>query len=193
MTRSARLSARRRTLLGPVVPTTAASTAASPLPLGAVRITGGTWAERQRVNREVSIPVGSRRLREAGNLRNLELAAEQVADPSREPRPEAYQGPVFMDSDIYKWLEAVLWEHAREPSPDLLDEVDVFSEALARAQAADGYLNSYVQVTRADQERYLDLAMGHEHYCFGHLLQAGGRGPPSDRRLSAVAGRAAGG
>jgi uncharacterized protein len=172
VTRSARLSARRTTLLGPVVPTTAASTAASPLPLGDVRITGGIWGERQRVNREVSIPVGSKRLREAGNLRNLELAAEQVADPSREPRPEAYQGPVFMDSDIYKWLEAVLWEHAREPSPDMLDEVDVFSEALTRAQAADGYLNCYVQVTRADQGRYLDLAMGHEHYCFGHLLQA---------------------
>ena len=72
-------------------------------------------------------PFGSRRLREAGNLRNLELAAEQVADPSLPPRPEAYQGPVFMDSDIYKWLEAVLWEHAREPSPELLAEVETFS------------------------------------------------------------------
>jgi uncharacterized protein len=29
-----------------------------------------------------------------------------------------------------------------------------------------------VQVVRADRDRYADLAMGHEHYCFGHLLQA---------------------
>ena len=131
------------------------------------------WADRQRTNRETSIAFGSRRLREAGNLRNLELAAEQVADPTLPPRPEAYQGPVFMDSDVYKWLEAVLWEHAREPSSELLAEVETFSQALAKAQADDGYLNTFVQVTRADQDRYRDLAMGHELYCFGHLLQAG--------------------
>ena len=172
MTTSAHPSTRRHATRGPVAPTSQASTATSPLPLGDVRITGGVWAERQRANRENSIAVGSRRLREAGNLRNLELAAEQVQDPSRDPRPEVYQGPVFMDSDVYKWLEAVLWEHAREPSAELLAEVEVFSGALARAQAEDGYLNSFVQVTRADRDRYADLAMGHEHYCFGHLLQA---------------------
>ena len=104
MTASAQPSARPGSPLGPVVPTAAARTASSPLPLGDVQITGGIWAHRQRVNREVSIPAGSKRLREAGNLRNLQLAAEQVADPSREPRPEDYRGPVFMDSDIYKWL-----------------------------------------------------------------------------------------
>ena len=157
---------------GPVAPTSAARTAATPLPLDATRITGGIWAARQRANRESSIALGSTRLREAGNLRNLALAAEQVANPSLGPRPDEYQGPVFMDSDVYKWLEAVLWEHARLPSPDLLAEVEVFSAALASAQADDGYLNSFVQVARGGQERYRDLAMGHEHYCFGHLLQA---------------------
>ena len=33
-------------------------------------------------------------------------------------------------------------------------------------------MNSYVQVTRAGRDRYRDLVMGHEHYCFGHLVQA---------------------
>lgn len=172
MTTSAHASARRQATPGPVVPTSSARSATAPLPLGAVTITGGVWAGRQRTNRMNSLAVGSRRLREAGNLRNLELAAEHVEDPARPARPKAYQGPVFMDSDVYKWLEAVLWEHAREPSPELLAEVEIFSGALARAQAKDGYLNSYVQVVRADRDRYADLAMGHEHYCFGHLLQA---------------------
>ena len=158
-------------VLGPVSPTQAAGSRLRPLSLTDAVITGGFWAERQRTNREVSIPIGSTRLRDAGNLENLRLAAEQAADPQRVPGREAYHGPVFMDSDVYKWLEAVSWECAREPDDALRDEVEVFSQALAAAQAADGYLNSFVQVTRGD-DRYQDLVMGHEHYCFGHLIQA---------------------
>jgi len=160
-----------RRVAGPVSPTPKARCATWPLPLSDVRITGGLWADRQRTNRQASIPIGSQRLRDAGNLENLGLAAGQVADPAAVPGPDAYRGPVFMDSDVYKWLEAVSWEHAREVSSELAAEVDLFSKALADAQAPDGYLNSYVQVARGD-DRYRDLAMGHEHYCFGHLIQA---------------------
>jgi DUF1680 family protein len=77
-------------------------------------------------------------LRDAGNLENLELAAQQSRDAKAVPGREAYRGPVFMDSDVHKWLEAVSWEHAREPSPELTGEVEFFSRALADAQAADG-------------------------------------------------------
>lgn len=152
---------------GPVAPTATARAATHPLPLSHVRITRGFWAERQRVNRTASIPLGSGRLREAGNLENLQVAA----DPTGRRGPDHYHGPVFMDSDVHKWLEAVCWEIAREPSDELLAEVEVFSRALDAAQADDGYLNSYVQVVRGD-ERYQDLVMGHEHYCLGHLIQA---------------------
>jgi uncharacterized protein len=156
---------------GPVRPTQQSRAATHPLPLSAVRITGGFWAARQRTNREVSIPIGSRRLRDAGNLANLELAARS-SDAEGMPDDEEYRGPVFMDSDVSKWLEAVCWESAREPSSSLSSEVETFSRALAGAQRPDGYLNSYVQVVRGDHDRYRDLAMGHEHYCFGHLIQA---------------------
>jgi uncharacterized protein len=159
------------TVRGPVIASAGASCATRPLALTDVRITRGFWADRQRVNREVSIPIGSTRLRDAGNLENLELAAVQAADPERVAGVEAYHGPVFMDSDVYKWLEAVSWEYGREPSSALSSEVDLFSKALEEAQDADGYLNSFVQVVRGE-DRYRDLAMGHEHYCFGHLIQA---------------------
>ena len=43
---------------------------------------------------------------------------------------------------------------------------------VAAAQAPDGYLNSYVTVVKGG-ERWGDLAMGHELYCAGHLIQAG--------------------
>ena len=157
---------------GPVAPTSTARTALHPLAVTDVRITGGLWAERQRVNREVSIPIGSGRLRDAGNLADLELAARFVADPALPPDPDAYQGPWFMDSDVYKWLEAVAWECARVDSDELRGELDLFGKAIAAAQHDDGYVNSYVQVTRAGRDRYADLVMGHEHYCFGHLVQA---------------------
>ena len=160
-----------RRVAGPVSPTPEAQCVTWPLALSDVRITGGFWADRQCTNRHASIPVGSRRLRDAGNLENLGLAARQDTGPAGGTGPEAYRGPVFMDSDVYKWLEALSWEHAREASSDLAAEVDVFSKALIEAQASDGYLNSYVQVVRGD-DRYRDLAMSHEHYCIGHLVQA---------------------
>jgi uncharacterized protein len=159
-------------IAGPVRPSAQAAVSQRPLQLSDVRITRGFWSDRQRVNREVSIPIGSSRLRDAGNLADLELAAQQLADQDHVPGPHAYRGPLFMDSDVYKWLEAVSWEYAYEPSADLRAEVDTFSKAVAAAQAPDGYVNSFVQVTRGGRERYRDLTMGHEHYCFGHLIQA---------------------
>jgi uncharacterized protein len=162
-----------RSAPGPVHPSPNASVRLRPLSLSDSRIVGGFWADRQRTNREVSVPIGSNRLREAGNLADLELAAEQLADPAAPVDAGDYRGPWFMDSDVYKWLEAVAWEIAREPSSDLLAEIETFSKAIAAAQAEDGYVNSYVQVKRGGRDRYSDLAMGHELYCFGHLIQAG--------------------
>ena len=60
------------------------------------------WQQR---NREASLPLALRQLEAAGNLGNLRLA---IAGGS-----EGYRGPVFMDSDIYKTLEAIGWELAR--------------------------------------------------------------------------------
>ena len=62
-------------------------------------IEGGLWAERRRFNREVLIPDGERRLKEAGNFDNLRAAAGLTDD--------AYTGRVYQDSDLHKWLEAV--------------------------------------------------------------------------------------
>ena len=96
------------------------------------------------------------------------------ASGAAEPAQPVYHGPVFMDSDIYKTLEAIGWELARDPgSPD--------GEALARfaanavtllenAQQPDGYLDSYIQVS--GEPRYSRLASSHELYCAGHLIQA---------------------
>ena len=74
-------------------------------------IDGGFWADRQRLNHDVLIPDGARRLEEAGNFGNLRAAAGRSEEP--------FRGMVFHDSDVYKWLEALGHELAREPSPEL--------------------------------------------------------------------------
>ena len=77
-----------------------------------------------------------------------------------------------MDSDVYKWLEAVAWEQGREPSEQLAAEQQEVTAAVAAAQLDDGYVNSYVQVKLGLDRRYTELDWSHELYCAGHLIQA---------------------
>jgi DUF1680 family protein len=146
---------------GPAAPTSKARVALRPLGIDDVRI-GGFWADRQQANIE-AIRIGRQRLEEAGNLQNLRIAAGHAEG-------EAI-GPVFADSDVYKWLEAVAWEYARRPSDELLEMQREVTAIVAAAQADDGYLNSVVQVRHLNA-RYADLPWSHEHYCAGHLIQA---------------------
>ncbi len=135
-----------------------------PIGLDRARITGGFWSPRQQRNAENAIPSGQVQLESAGNLQNLRLAAG-IGEG------EAI-GPVFADSDVYKWLEAVAWEYGRNPSDDLLSRQREVTAVVAAAQREDGYLDSVVQLRDGDEGRYQKLVWSHEHYCAGHLIQA---------------------
>src|ERR1017187_857119 len=160
------------TALGPVRPTAAAAVAHRPLDRGpldhgpldgaGVSLTGGMLHAWQQRNLEVSLPLALRQLETAGNLANLRLAISGTT--------EGYRGPQFMDSDLYKTLEAIGWQLARTAAPDLADSAGEATALLEKAQQADGYLNSSMQVTGAP--RYARLASSHELYCAGHLIQA---------------------
>jgi DUF1680 family protein len=133
------------------------------LPAGSVSLTGGLWSHRQAVNREVSLPHGYRTLEQVGNFHNLRLAASLIEGQ--------YRGLRFMDSDLYKWLEALAWQLACGPDDELQHIADATIDSIAAAQAPDGYLNSHYQVAKPGQ-RWTDLTDGHELYCAGHLIQA---------------------
>ena len=146
-----------------------ASSATALRPATAAEITGGLWADRRRLNREVSIPGGWNRLHQAGNFHNLELAAGRATGSYVNDLP-------FLDSDVYKWLEAVAWALADpvldSSSADRLRQQLAETERLLRdAQQSDGYLDSHFQV-RFPGERFVQLPWGHELYCAGHLIQA---------------------
>ncbi|HVX44581.1 MAG TPA: beta-L-arabinofuranosidase domain-containing protein [Mycobacteriales bacterium] len=137
-------------------------TALKPLGVDAVDVTGGVWGRWQRINREISLPMAAQRLEAAGNVHNLQLAAGRVTGE--------FRGPLFMDSDLYKTVEAYGWENARRHDPALRDFIRAIGDVAAAAQEDDGYLNSYVQVVT--HSRYAALDHSHEMYCAGHLLQA---------------------
>lgn len=133
------------------------------LPLRNVKITDGFWLRQQMTNRAVTLQDGYEKLERAGNFANLRHAAGWSDEP--------YRGPVFMDEDLYKWLEAVSHEIQNTGDPALVKLADETVALLAAAQQPDGYLNSYFQVV-APNKRWTDLDHGHEMYCAGHLIQA---------------------
>ena len=124
----------------------------------------GFWHARREVNARTSLPQGPDLLESAGNLHNLRLAAGTAEGEFQGAYP-------FVDTDVYKWLEAAAWQLAGQPSAELESDVDRIVALVAAAQQSDGYLNTWFQLVK-NGERYQDLRWGHELYCAGHLIQA---------------------
>lgn len=83
----------------------------SVVPFTQVEIKDSFWSPRRETNRLVSIPVNLAMLEKSGNLRNFDLAAARATN--------GFTGPVFMDSDVYKALEAASYSLATPADPEL--------------------------------------------------------------------------
>lgn len=79
---------------------------------------------------------------------------------------------VFQDSDVAKWIEAASYLLAAQPDLELERIVDRVIETIAKAQQADGYLNTYFTL-KEPGARWTNLAECHELYCAGHMIEAG--------------------
>jgi DUF1680 family protein len=133
------------------------------LGLDEVHLDGGFWGARQSVVRSVGLEHGYRMLGEWGNLDDLRLAAGTLKGE--------FRGPVFMDSDVYKWLEAVAYHAPDGLHPAIQRMADEVIGLVQQAQEDSGYLDSYYQVVAPDRH-WVEIPMGHELYCAGHLIQA---------------------
>src|SRR5262245_65373331 len=69
------------------------------IPVHAVTITDGFWGSRRAINGKSSIPSMEKLLEANGRMTNFLRLVKQSDAPQ--------QGPVYSDSDVYKWLEAV--------------------------------------------------------------------------------------
>src|ERR1035441_3195253 len=134
-----------------------------PVPFKDVIIQDSFWAPRRETNRVASIPFSLQKLEEAGNLEDMRLAARGPTN--------GFRGPVFIDSDLYKALEAASYSLATHPDPALEAQLDEIISLLAGAQQPDGYLNSYFTV-KEPGKRWTNLRDCHELYCAGHMFEA---------------------
>ncbi|MGY4741769.1 glycoside hydrolase family 127 protein [Streptomyces sp. ATMOS53] len=129
-----------------------------PLGLDEVRITGGFWARRRETNATATLDHCREWMERVGWIGNFRAAVEGRIQRDR-------RGREFADSDVYKLLEAMVWEPGYDLDPML-------TQSIAAAQEPDGYLNTAFG-RPGQQPRYSDLEWGHELYCYGHLIQAG--------------------
>jgi hypothetical protein len=134
------------------------------VPVSAVVIEDGFWSKRRRTNLAASIPSMHDELVAHGRMDNfLRLSGKSTA-------PQ--MGPVYSDSDIYKWTEAVGFALQSNDEPELRKTVDAMIRDVVAAQEPGGYLNTYfVGDKKPERMLYPTQTTGHELYCIGHLLQ----------------------
>jgi hypothetical protein len=133
------------------------------VPVHAVKMGDGFWSARRAINVEKSIPTMLAELEQHGVVDNfLRLEGKTKA---------ARRGPLYTDSDIYKWMEAVAFVLQSGDQPKLRAEFDRLTGIVAAAQEPGGYLNTYWSEERTPK-RFTEMYRSHELYCMGHLLQA---------------------
>jgi uncharacterized protein len=134
------------------------------VPVSAVVIEEGFWSKRRKTNLESSIPSMHDELVFHGRMNNfLRLDGKSTAPQT---------GPVYSDSDIYKWMEAVGFSLQSGDQPALREMTAAMIGNVVEAQEPGGYLNTYfVGDRKALRMLYDTQTTGHELYCIGHLLQ----------------------
>ena len=146
---------------GPVRPSHGAL---RPLGPDEISVVGGFWGDKQRLNSRVIIDHCEHWMERIGWISNFDRAAAGTIGST-------HSGIEFVDSEIYKLLEAMAWELARESNPTMEQKYDALVERVISAQDPDGYLHT--SFGRPGQPpRYSNLEWGHELYSFGHLIQA---------------------
>lgn len=135
------------------------------------KLTDGFWKKRQKLVREVVLPLQWKALNDlipgvqpSGAIRNFRIAAGESQG--------SFYGRPFQDSDVYKWLEAVAYCLEDCPDSELEHQVDEVIALIGRAQQPDGYLDTLYICGGRNDLRWTNLRDMHELYCAGHLMEA---------------------
>lgn len=132
--------------------------------LSELRLADGFWGRRQQTNATATLGHCLDWMERLGWIANFDRVAQGATTGDR-------PGWQFSDSEVYKLLEALAWEHGRSGSPAAESMFLALVERVGPAQDEDGYLNTCFG-HEGQRPRYSDLEEGHELYCIGHLLQA---------------------
>jgi DUF1680 family protein len=107
----------------------------TPVPIANITLGKGFWYTRLNLNRTVTILSQYQLLESTGRLDNFRRVFGEIKNP--------YQGYIFNDSDVYKWLEAASWSMINHPDERIKQVVDYAISLIIKAQDEDGYLNTY--------------------------------------------------
>lgn len=134
------------------------------IPVRAVTIQSGFWAQRREINVSKSIPTMHDLLEANGRMNNFRrLTGKSQA---------AQSGPVYSDSDVYKWAEAAGFALQSGDRPELRGMTEKMIAEVVAVQEPNGYLNTYYQDDHKSQRMLTQTqTTGHELYNIGHMLQ----------------------
>jgi DUF1680 family protein len=134
------------------------------IPVHAVTISSGFWGARREINVQKSIPSMEKLLEANGRMTNFLRLVGKSSEPQK--------GPVYSDSDIYKWVEAVGFALQSGDIPGLREQTDKIIRDVVAAQESNGYLNTYYVEGKAKDRMLPEIQRwGHELYNIGHLIQ----------------------
>ena len=134
------------------------------VPIHAVTINAGFWGARREINVDKSIPSMEKLLESNGRMNNfLRLVGKSDAKQT---------GPVYSDSDVYKWIEAVGFALQSGDIPSLHAEAQKIIKEIVAVQEPSSYLNTYYVQDRVKDRMTPDVQRwGHELYNLGHMIQ----------------------
>lgn len=142
----------------------------SPIRIDNYTVDGGFWWEKMELIRTHMIPYQWNVLNDAQEgaspshcINNYKIAAGL--------KEGKFEGYVFQDSDLAKWLEAVGYALSYHPDAELEALADSAIDLICRAQQPDGYLDTYYIINGLDKA-WTNIADNHELYCAGHLIEA---------------------
>lgn len=138
--------------------------------LNQIKINDSLWSKYNDMVADVIVPyqwdILNGRIKDvetANCIDNFRIAAGEMEGEHR--------GIVFIDTDLYKWLETVAYCIHSGKGKKFEAVADEVIELIGRAQKSDGYLNTYYTVAEPDA-RWSNLVEGHELYSAGHLIEA---------------------
>ena len=134
------------------------------VPVRAVTIKTGFWGRRRETNVSKSIPTMHDLLEANGRMMNFRRLIGKSQG--------VQSGPVYSDSDVYKWIEAAGFALQSAGRPELRATVEKLIDDVVSAQEPGGYLNTYYVNDHASQRMLPQTqTTGHELYNMGHMLQ----------------------
>ena len=141
------------------------------VPLHQIQIKDAFWDKYIRLVKDVILPYQWNTLNDnvkdaapSHCIKNFKIAAGEAEGD--------FEGAVFQDTDVAKWLEAVAFTLDSSGRDEKLEKLaDETIDLIGKAQCEDGYLNTYFTIKEPDR-RWTNLKEGHELYTVGHMIEA---------------------